>query len=175
MKPYQLARRLQIGRSTITLWTSNPLFIPFLSDDGRGGRGGLPREFNEHDAAVMNFIVQMKRANWTEVNIAKALEQHKADSWQQLPPAPKTEGEAMFPVVPQATMQLALLTERQAFEQQIEFYRAESERQRALVEAAGANAERLLRELGDMQARLAKAEALLELYDSGRLKPGGRG
>jgi DNA-binding transcriptional MerR regulator len=173
MKAGQLAKWLNIGRSTITSWTTGD-YQDFFSPGARGG-SGQDRHFTENDVRVMRFIAESRRRNIPVEEIVIALQGMQANDWAGLPPMPDAPPSAEFPVVPAAAADAQLDAERRAFLREIAMLQQrvdQLERQIRDEQAARRDEiERLLREREEMRATLAAAETELRLWQQGRLRP----
>jgi DNA-binding transcriptional MerR regulator len=173
MKAGQLAKWLNIGRSTITSWTTGD-YQDFFSPGARGG-SGQDRHFTENDVRVMRFIAEARRSNIPIDEIIIALRRMQINDWTGLPPMPDAPPSAEFPVVPAAAADAQIDAERRAFLREIAMLQGRVDQlERQIREEQSARRdeiERLLREREEMRATLASAETELRLWQQGRLRP----
>lgn len=173
MKAGQLAKWLNIGRSTLTNWTTGD-YREFLSRGAQGG-GGQDRIFTDTDVRVLRFIAEARQTNTPVDEIIVALRQMQQDGWDGLPDLPDLPPAAEFPVMPTAAAEAKLDTERRAFLREIAIMQARIETlEREIREEQAARRdeiERLLRERENLQAALAAAQTELGLWRKGRLRP----
>ncbi len=171
MKAAKSARALGINERTLKLWISHPALSPFFSERAR--LEGSQRELSDDDLLVANTIrtlragVANNAANWS--GIAERLKSGHRD--RNLPP--------------EAAMVDTGLTVMAQHERMIEVTK---DHQQALARVSELEAERhalrdqlntaLARNAEDRERlalKLGRAEAELELWRAGRLKPEQRG
>jgi DNA-binding transcriptional MerR regulator len=177
MKPADLANILQQAASTIRTWSRE--FGEYLSPTAQGGEGHH-RAYTDHDLRVLAHVKTLKQEGQTVETIRATLEALRADDWRDLPVAP---GDAPLRVtapvamVPQQAAAAALDEQRRALLREIATLedRVKDLAQQLSHEQAARrdDVERLVREQTDLRAKLAEAEQLNRLYESGRLKPSG--
>jgi DNA-binding transcriptional MerR regulator len=177
MKPQDVATLLQIGRSTVTTWTMGE-FKEYFTPGAQGG-SGRPRNLTEIDVRILHLIDEMKKSNVPGDEIHAALRRLRDDDWQGLPDMPSAgSGTAVVPVMPTAAADAAvstLLRENNELRQRMRDLenKIDALHREAKADLAAERSERdtLLRELGDVRAKLERASAIIELYEQGRLKP----
>jgi DNA-binding transcriptional MerR regulator len=177
MKPGEAADLLGIGRSTITIWTAGE-YKNYLSYTAQGGEGRR-RVLTETDVRILHFINLEKRNGTPNELIHHALRDMQKDDWEGLPPLPRAANVATVPVIPAAAAEAGIQAERKALLREIASLqeRLENVETQLTDEQAGrrADIERLQstmhKEIADLRAQLAEAQALNRLYESGRLKP----
>lgn len=174
MKAAKAARALGVNERTLKLWIAHPALSPFFSDAAR--LDGSQRELSDDDLIVANTIRAMRAgvannaANWP--GIAEALAAGRRD--RNLPPEAAMVDTGLT-VMAQHERMITVISERDAALARIEALEAEQREIRAQLDSArqavADDRERLLREMGELRAQLAKAQAQLELWEAGRLKP----
>ncbi len=181
MKPNDLAILLGLGRSTVTAWTNHE-YREYFSPSAQGGQG-RPRNFTDPDIRLMYALKVMKDNNTPPDTIHETLQRWRANDWQELPDMPDAPANfASVPVMPVAAADAALSTERRSLLREIAFLQerlaqleaehiARDTKRDAEQQAERAARDVLLREIGDLRADLAHTKTLLDLYESGRLKP----
>lgn len=167
MKAAKAARALGINERTLKLWIDRPALAPFFSPAAR--LDGSQRELNDDDLLVANTIrtlragVANNAADWS--GIAARLNDGHRD--RNLPPEAAMVDTGLT-VMAQHERMIAVSKDHEYALSKIADLEAERDELRAQRDAAlRANAddrERLGRELG-------RAEAELEMWRSGRLKP----
>lgn len=169
MSPDDASKLTGVGRSTITGWTSNE-FREFFSPTAQAANGRA-RDLSEHDLRLLVFLKQETAARRTRPEIIEALRQLQAKDWRDLPDVPYGADRAVVPMLPMAAADAALTSERRLYIAQIELLEEQLQQAQQQTEHERAKNEPLLREIGDLKAELARAQLMLELYESGRLKP----
>lgn len=165
MKPHEVARVLDIGVSTVRAWSAQ--YAEFMSPSAQGG-GGRYRDFADHDIRVLHLINAMKRRAIPAEELHMALKRLQADDWRDLPylsEAPPTS--AAMPVVPEA----ALTTQQTLLLREITGLRERVNELQGRLDSKAESEAKLLREIGDLQAKLAEAQTELRLWREGWRKP----
>ena len=168
MKPSEVARILRIAPTTVRAWSAE--YADVLSPGGAGGDGRF-RDFNDQDLRILYFIQQEKRSSVPGDEIHEALRQMQARDFEGLPYVPERPNVAEVPMVPAAAADSALGAERRALLREIAFL---EERVGRLEEKLGeerSTSDERLREIVDLNGKLQRALALVELYEQGRIKP----
>ena len=177
MKPSDVATLLGIGRSTVTTWTMGE-FKEYFTYGAQGG-SGRPRNLTDLDVRILHHIDELKKSSIPADEIHASLRRMRSQDWQGLPDMPDAgTGTAVVPVMPTAAADAAvntLLRENneirqrvKELEEKIDVLHRESKTDLA---AERGERDKLLRELGDVRAKLERAQAIIELYEEGRLKP----
>jgi DNA-binding transcriptional MerR regulator len=177
MKPQDVATLLGIGRSTVTTWTMGE-FKEYFTPGAQGG-SGRPRNLSDFDVRLLHLIDEMKKTNVPGDEIHAALRQLRDNDWQGLPDMPEAgTGTAVVPVMPTAAADAAVNTllrennelrhRMRDLEDKIDSLHREA---KADIAAERGERDKLLRELGDVRAKLERANTIIELYEEGRLKP----
>jgi DNA-binding transcriptional MerR regulator len=161
MKPSAVAAALGIAESTVRKYASE--YAEFLSPGGAGG-GHRHRDFAEHDVRVLKLICDMKTENTTSADIDVTLQSLKSNNWERLPALDETSQGLV--TTPGALM--VANTEKSVMQREIELLR---ERIESLKAEREAEQEAVRSDRDALLQRLHRAETLLELYESGRLKP----
>ena len=181
MKPGDAAQILNIARSTITKWTAGE-YRGYLSPSAQGGTG-KQRVINDQDLRILAMIKALKDANTPAEEIHAALQQEQRNGWSGLPDMPTAPADmANVPVVPTAAADAALSTERRALLREITTLQERVEHLESKLDEERVERDKLLREIGDLRAQvsekdaelirqLSRAETLLELWQTGKLKP----
>ena len=181
MKPGDAALILSISRSTITKWTAGE-YRGYLSPSAQGGTG-KQRVINDQDLRILAMIKALKDSNTPPEEIHTALQQQQRTGWDGLPDMPTAPTDmANVPVVPTAAADAALSTERRALLREITTLQQRVEHLENKLDDERTERDKLLREIGDLRAqvgqkdadlirKLARAETLLELWQTGKLKP----
>jgi DNA-binding transcriptional MerR regulator len=160
MKPHEVANLIGVDSSTIRNWSRE--YADFFSAQAAGGEG-RHRSFTDLDVRLVFYISQLKRSNFTKDEIALALQQVRADSWETLPPLPDSQPSARVPVVPAAAADAALESERRSLMREIAMLQDRIEKMEG---SARSDRETIL----ELTRRLATAEAELRLWQDGRLR-----
>jgi DNA-binding transcriptional MerR regulator len=177
MKPAEAATLLGIGRSTVTTWTMGE-FKDYFTPGAQGG-SGRPRNLTDLDVRILHVIDEMKKESMPSDEIHAALRRMRSKDWQGLPDMPSAgAGTAVVPVMPTAAADAAvntLLRENnevrlrvRELEQKIDALHQEAKED---IAAERSERDKLLRELGEVRAKLERANAIIELFEEGRLKP----
>lgn len=157
MKPSAVAAALGIAESTVRKYASE--YAEFLSPGGAGG-GHRHRDFAEHDVRVLKLVCDMKTENASAEDIDVTLQSLKSNNWERLPALDDTSKG----LVASPGALIAANAEKSVMQREIELLRERIELLNAERKAERADRDELLQ-------RLHRAETMLELYESGRLKP----
>ncbi len=157
MKPSAVAAALGIAESTVRKYAGE--YAEFLSPGGAGG-GHRHRDFAEHDVRVLKLIRDMRAENSSAEDIDVTLQSLKSNNWERLP---ALDEDAKSLVASPGAL-ITANAEKGIMQREIELLREQIERLDAERKAERADRDELLR-------HLHRAETLLELYESGRLKP----
>lgn len=149
MKSNELVQLFGVSESTIRNYVRE--YAQYLSPSAVGG-GGQHRSFTEQDAKVLSLIIDMRSQNQSADTIALQLSALQSNNWEQLPEIKSTQKEI---ALNQPVADKAILS---ALQREADVYKGLYETERANNNA--------------LRDRAAKAENLVELYESGRLKPG---
>ncbi len=157
MKPSSVAAALGIAESTVRKYASE--YAEFLSPGGAGG-GHRHRDFAEHDVRVLKLVCDMKAENTSPEDIDVTLQSLKSNNWERLPALDdNSKG-----LVTSPGALIAANAEKSVMQREIELLREQLEAVNAERKAERSDRDELLQ-------RLHRAETLLELYESGSLKP----
>jgi DNA-binding transcriptional MerR regulator len=155
MKISALVTALNISESSVRNYATQ--YSEYLSPSGMGG-GGKHRDFTDHDARVLKLVRDMKFQNIDADNIEITLRSLQQGGWERLPPL---DGD-MKALIPSPGAQIEAQAERAVLVREIELLREQ---------IADLKAERADRD--ELVKKLAEAETMIKLYESGRLKPPG--
>lgn len=183
MKTSEVAQLLGLSPNTVRTWTWRE-FRSYFSPDAQGGDGNT-REFNELDIQVMSHIATLTRKHTAREDIHTDLRKMQGGNWIDLPPLrPAPSKTLSMPVVPAEAAQRELDSERRALMREVATLQGYVEKmEHQLHEERKDHAvdnDKHLRELAmlrqelgqaEEKARSARSETLVELYESGRLKP----
>ena len=169
MKPAQAAEHLGIGRSTVTTWTSGE-FKQYFTPNAQGG-DGRPRSLSELDLRILHLIDQRKKSNVASDAIHEELRKLRDGGWEDIPPVESPASAVRFPVVPTVAAEAALNAERRALLREIAMLQETIDKAERRAEKERERNEPLVREIGGLKAKIARLEVIVELYESGRLKP----
>src|SRR5579871_3148684 len=86
MKPEELAKRLNITSAAVRKWAGKD-YVEFLSPAAQG-LNGARRSFNDNDARIIAWIVQLKNENTPAADIRGILQHSQANNWLDLPELP---------------------------------------------------------------------------------------
>ena len=161
MKPSAVAAALGIAESTVRKYAGE--YAEFLSPGGAGG-GHRHRDFAEHDVRVLKLIRDMRAENTSSEDIDVTLQSLKSNNWERLPALDDTAKGIV--ASPGALIDASWRND--VLQREIELLREQIERIDAERKAERADRDELLK-------RLHRAETMLELYESGRLKPNVQG
>lgn len=150
MKPAEVAKLLNLHDSTLRRYSLD--YADYLSPSGAPGEGHH-RDYTDRDVQVLSYILEMKTKRVSPENIAATLGSLKASNWARLPPLDK----ALESIVPTPGALIDAGHEKSAMQREIEVLRE-------MLAEAKADRDSIL-------ARMHRAEALLELYQTGKLKP----
>lgn len=165
MTPQALANWLGISPNTIRGWADMDRFGRFLSPTGAGG-DGKRRRFSEQDQRLIAHIAHLKfDEGFDEDSIALALTQLQQSEWQDLPPMPLPAEERKRATLGEQGQTALELRAR------VDSLLQETARLQKRIDALEGLREVDRREIIDLREQLAKTQTLLELYESGRLKP----
>lgn len=146
MKSGELAKRLNLPTSTLHKYSQD--YKTYLSAPGAGHR-----EYTEQDERILRLILEMKAERTPQGDIDVTLSSLQAGNWERLPAL----DEPAKSLVPTQDNVIALDKEKTAMQREIDLLRE-------MLTESRADRDTLL-------ARLYRAETLLELYQSGKLKP----
>lgn len=173
MKPVDVSRHLSIGGSTVRAWSKE--FAPYLSPTAVGG-DERRRDFTVRDVQIMALIKSMSDRNVSRDEMNLELRRLQADDWRELPMpdgAGMPDGANALMVGNESA--LAFNVERRALLREVATMQSNIDelKQELTIERTGRreDIERLMREIADAQAAQREAEAILKLYEAGRLKP----
>lgn len=153
MRASQICASLEIADSTLRKYAVE--YAEYLSASGAGGNG-RHRDYTDHDVRVLKLVNDMKRANQSEANIEITLASLQAGDWERLPEL----DDATAAIIPSPAGMVAINQDRAVMQKEIDMLRE----QIADMKAERKNVEELVR-------KLAEAELMNRLYESGRLKP----
>lgn len=173
MKPIDVANRLKVSDSTVRQWTR--LYAAFLTASATPDKGER-RDYTLHDLQVLALVNDRSRRSIRRDDIQLELERLQADDWRELPPLEELtrhpEGSDLVPV---ETAQAMVQVERVAMQRELNDLRERERQLKAELESERAgrldDRERLMREVAAAQAAQREAEAILKLYEQGRLQP----
>lgn len=154
MKMSAVVTALNAADSTVRKYAT--LYSDFLSPSGMGG-GGKHRDFTDHDVRVLKLVFDMLAAKQSEDSIHATLRSLEAGGWERLPPL---EGNSALAIMPSPSAVIEMQQERAVMQKEIDMLREQ------LAELKAERADR-----DDLVKKLAEAETMLRLYESGRLKP----
>lgn len=183
MRTTEVANLLGLSPNTVRTWTWRE-FRSYFSPDAQGGDGST-REFSELDVQIMSHIASLTRKNLPRESIHAELSRLQAEDWQDLPPIHAAPAKTLgMPVVSAEAAQRELDSERRALLREVATLQVQTERlERQLIEEREGRREdttKLQAEIADLRQQLGRAEeraqsardkTLVELYESGRLKP----
>lgn len=115
--------------------------------------GNRHRNYTEQDARILRLIVDMKAQRVKPENIDATLSSLQAGNWERLPKL----SEADQSIVPSQATIIDLQNDRSALQREIDVLREMLANERA--------------DRDELLARMHRAETLLELYRTGKLKP----
>jgi len=73
-KTKDVADRIGVSTATIRIWTAEDgPFSPFISDEARGGRGRVQRNFTDEDVRVLAHAKMLSDSGMTLEQVAAAL------------------------------------------------------------------------------------------------------
>jgi DNA-binding transcriptional MerR regulator len=159
MKPSVAAAALGIAESTVRSWSNK--YREFLSPSGAGG-GGSHRDYTDHDLRVLKLVRDMKKGNVTDTDIDATLSSLRDGDWARLP----TLDEDLRSIIPAPSALIAAQRDKEVFQREIELLCEQIEK---LESQVSKNRDTI----DDLTRRLTRAETMLELYETGRLKPKG--
>ena len=165
MKPSQAATILGMGASTICAWSMGE-FKPYLSPTAQGG-SGRNRDLTELDVRIIGYINRLKQQSVPLEEIHANVKRLQEEDWRDLPLLPDVagvSGVSNVAVVPKAAHDMALDAERKSLLREISFLHDRIKQLEAERKADSATIIELNREL-------IRAETLLELWQTGKLKP----
>ncbi|MEO8397950.1 MAG: MerR family transcriptional regulator, partial [Chloroflexota bacterium] len=175
----EIAKLLDMKPGTIRLWSDKDHFRDYLSPTGAGG-DGAHRDFTDDDLRVLYFVKQQKDVGRHTDDIKSSLASMQTRDVLYGLPLPGVRMEAEVAVVPAALVdetRRALLHEVGTLQNTVRELKDEIASKDAKFELERADRraehERLLREISTLESRLSRTETMLELYESGRLKPKG--
>lgn len=111
------------------------------------------REYTEQDARILRLIVDMKSERVKPQDIEATISSLQAGNWERLPALT----EADQSIIPAQSTVIALQADKSALQREIEVLREMLKAERA--------------DRDEIVARMHRAETLLELYQTGKLKP----
>lgn len=167
MKTGEAAKLLGVDRRTIVLWIDRDELRGFFSPSARQETGGVQRLLTENDLAILNTI-RFARTNGNDDWTAIAAVIDSGDLQRDLPTNGAFVDTRMVPE--QQARDFAKTAGTLAERDQLASYVVELKERITQLEAARESDKR---ELIDMNGKLQRALALVELYEQGRLKPPG--
>jgi DNA-binding transcriptional MerR regulator len=168
MKPNEAATILGIAASTVRAWTIQ--FRQYFSPSAQGG-DGRNRDLTETDVKILYFIDTLKHQSVPPDEIQLRLQAAQAKEWNDIPFPSAPPGTANVPVIPRETAETAITSERRALLHEIGILQNRIDKLEQQVSDEQATKEKLLREMADLHRQLGEAQAELNLYRKGRLKP----
>lgn len=150
MKSNALVAILNMPDSTIRKYAQD--YAEFLSPTASAG-GGRHRDYTDHDARVLKLVIDMKAAKQNADNIDATLRSLQNSGWERLPAL----DEDALAIIPAPAAMIAAQTERAVMKKEIDMLREMLDK---------ANSDR-----DDLLKKLHRAELMLELMQSGELKP----
>lgn len=169
MSPADVAKLTGVGRSTLNGWTIGE-FKPYFSPSAQGGENRT-RDFTDHDVRLIVLLRQLTNAHKSRPEIHAELRRLEAGDWEDLPPMPASRTSAEVPVVPAAAVDAEVKNQRLLYDQRVKGLEAAIRKADDRLEAERARHDLFLREIGDLKAKIGELQAVLRLYESGRLKP----
>lgn len=157
MKSSAVAAALGIAKSTVRKYAAE--YAEFLTPTAAGD-GRRHRNFADQDVKVLQLVCELKRKNADPQTIVTTLATHQRNGWEGLPPFVRNPRQQFIPPSPGESVE----PEKMAMQREIELLHEQLARLNAAREAERSAHDVLLQ-------RLYRAETLVELYESGRLKP----
>lgn len=169
MRSGQAAKALGVDKKTVTNWIAHPKLEQFFSPSAAGRGEGVEREISEDELYILN-TVRTLRANMARNNTDWQLIADKLTAGYRdkvLPPQAVGVDTGINPLA-QYDQIKTIMHERDFAQRRVtELEQLLSDREAKIDQMH----ERLLQEIGDMKAQLARAETELEYWRSGRLRP----
>jgi DNA-binding transcriptional MerR regulator len=150
MKSSAVVTMLNMPESTLRKYARD--YSEYLSPAGTGG-AGRHRDYTDHDIRVLKLVRDMKLQNVSNDDIDVTLGSLQAGGWDRLPAL----DESAKSIIPAPGALIAANADRGAMQREIDLLRE-------MLDEAKADRDELMR-------RLHRAETLLELYQTGQLKP----
>ncbi|MEO8396902.1 MAG: MerR family transcriptional regulator [Chloroflexota bacterium] len=161
MKPSAVAAALGIAESTVRKYAQK--YSEFLTPGGAGGEH-KHRDFAEHDVRVLKLIRDMSVASTSPDDVDVTLQSLKSNGWDRLPAL----DESAKGLVASPGALVAANADKGVMQREIELLREQMD----ILKADGKDErDQLNAQINDLGRKLSRAETLLELYESGRLKP----
>jgi DNA-binding transcriptional MerR regulator len=148
MKSGDLVKLLRLPESTLRKYAQE--YSDYLSPSNASRH----REYTEHDARVLKLIMDMKAEKVSGANIEVTLSSLQSGDWQQLPPLDRSTAG----IIPTEQNLVAAQQDLSALKREAAIFRELYEQEKGKNE--------------ETARKLAEAELLVKLYESGRLKPG---
>jgi DNA-binding transcriptional MerR regulator len=169
----QTSKALGVSQATLKLWVERPELSPCFSPGAH--REGNGRDFNDDDIAVVNTVRALREGTGNNNVDWQRIGDELARGYRDTNfPAEAATVETGLTVLAQHERVATIISERDSAQARVRELEAalKDERQQRIddKDVYMANQERLLRELAD--ARVAAANVELEMYKSGRIKPG---
>jgi DNA-binding transcriptional MerR regulator len=162
MKSNAIVTLLGIADSTLRKYAQ--AYSEYLSPTGNVGGAGRHRDYTEHDVRVLKLICDMKAQKIGNDDISVTLQSLQNGGWDRLPDL-DDNAKALVPL-PGAL--LAAQADRGILQREIELLREQLDALKVETKSAVAAKDDRITEL---ERRLSRSETMLELYESGRLKP----
>ena len=153
MKSSAVVAMLNTPESTIRKYARE--YAEFMSPSAEA-TGGRHRDYTDHDVRVLKLIIEMKAARSTQDTIDVTLNSLRDSGWERLPQL----DESAAAIIPSPAALIEAQAERAVMQKEIDMLREQ---------IADLKAERADRD--DLVRKLAEAETMLKLYETGRLKP----
>jgi DNA-binding transcriptional MerR regulator len=166
MKPHEIAALLGVAPPTIRAWSTE--FSKFLTPSAAGGNG-RHRDYTELDLRILSVARNLRRSGTPSDEVHATLSALQANDWQGLPSLPEMASDTPLPMqsvamVPAAAADALLDETRRSLTREVALLREQIEKlESRAMEDRGT--------IINLNRRLAEAEQLVRLYESGRLKP----
>jgi DNA-binding transcriptional MerR regulator len=169
MRIGKVAQALGVDSKTVTNWTNRPELARFFSPSATDKRRGTDRDITEDDLYVLNTVrtlrATMSRRNTDWDSIAEQLATGYRDS--QLPAAAATVDTGLSMLAHTERVLITIQERDSALKRVAELEQRLTDRDTKIDQMH----ERLLKDISDMKAQLARADQELEFWRSGRLRP----
>lgn len=157
MKPNAVVAALRVPDSTIRKYANE--YSSYLSPSA-DTRKGSHRDYTDHDVRVIKLIIDMKAARQSTDNIHVTLRSLEAGAWERLPALDDTSAS----IIPSPAAMIEGHTDRAVMQNTIDMLREQ-------IDGMKGDSRIDRDRINELERELSRSKTLLELYESGRLKP----
>lgn len=167
MKTQELAEWLDIGTSTLRLWTLRE-YKSYFSESARGG-SGRTRNFTDRDARIAAHIARLKNEGHSSDEVHVALKTLQEGDWQGLPEMPAAPPEfEPISMIPREAAETRNDLQRARYMREIAALEDRVDQLTDELKAERASKEEIQRELAQTRESLGELRGRLQAIESER-------